>query len=200
MYQLRKVISINRERVRIVTQRVRAFWYRSTGVTMGKRCRIGERTIFHYAHRIKIGDNCTIGDNSTLKCGTFLNERQYQIDIHDRVLLGKSTYIDANNSITIMSDTIIAANCYITDSNHGYQDNTTLIRDQVGTYKPITIKQNVWIGAGCIILPGVTIEEGSVIAANSTVTKDVPSRVVMAGCPAKLIKKIPPHLPQPTTT
>ena len=56
------------------------------------------------------------------------------------------------------------------------------------TTKEITIKKNAWIGAGATILAGVTIGENSIVAANTTVTKDVPDNVIVAGTPAKIIK------------
>jgi acetyltransferase-like isoleucine patch superfamily enzyme len=56
--------------------------------------------------------------------------------------------------------------------------------------KPIVIKRNAWIGAGAIILPGVTVGENSVVAAGATVAKDVPANSVAAGIPAKVIKNI----------
>ena len=56
--------------------------------------------------------------------------------------------------------------------------------------KPIIIKDGVWIAAGAIILPGITIEENSVIAAGAIVTKDVPANTIVAGNPARKIKMI----------
>lgn len=56
--------------------------------------------------------------------------------------------------------------------------------------KKIIIGKNVWIGANCVILPGVTIGDGSIIGAGSIVTKDVPSGVIAAGVPCKVIKSI----------
>ena len=56
--------------------------------------------------------------------------------------------------------------------------------------KAILIKKNAWIGAGAIILHGVTVGENSVVAAGSVVTKDVPDNTVVAGIPAKIIKNI----------
>lgn len=56
--------------------------------------------------------------------------------------------------------------------------------------KPITIKQNAWIGAGATILPGVTIGENAVIAAGAVVSKDVPADTVVGGIPAKVIKNL----------
>ena len=55
--------------------------------------------------------------------------------------------------------------------------------------KPITIKDNVWVATGAIVLPGVTIGEGAVVAAGSVVTKDVEPWTVVGGNPAKFIKK-----------
>ncbi|HAR0596686.1 TPA: sugar O-acetyltransferase, partial [Enterococcus faecium] len=56
--------------------------------------------------------------------------------------------------------------------------------------KPIHIKKNAWIGAGATILPGVTIGENAIVAANATVTKDVPDNTIVAGIPAKIVKPV----------
>ena len=64
---------------------------------------------------------------------------------------------------------------------------------RVKTYQynlPVTIKDGVWIGAGAIILPGVTIGENSVIGAGSVVTKDIPPNVVAVGCPCRVLREI----------
>jgi acetyltransferase-like isoleucine patch superfamily enzyme len=56
--------------------------------------------------------------------------------------------------------------------------------------KRIVLKRNCWIGANAVILPGVTVGVNSVVAAGSVVTKDVPSDTVVAGVPARVIKKV----------
>jgi acetyltransferase-like isoleucine patch superfamily enzyme len=56
--------------------------------------------------------------------------------------------------------------------------------------KGIVLKRNCWIGANSVILPGVTVGENSVVAAGSVVTKDVPADTVVAGVPARVIKKV----------
>jgi acetyltransferase-like isoleucine patch superfamily enzyme len=56
--------------------------------------------------------------------------------------------------------------------------------------KSIHIGKNVWLGAGAIILPGVTVGENSIVAAGAVVTKDVPSNTIVGGVPARVIKKI----------
>ena len=54
---------------------------------------------------------------------------------------------------------------------------------------PVTIKENAWVAVGSIILPGVTVGTGSIVAAGSVVTKDVPDNVMVAGVPAKIIRE-----------
>ena len=56
--------------------------------------------------------------------------------------------------------------------------------------KPVLIDKNAWLGANSTILPGVTVGKNAVIAAGAVVTKDVPANTVVAGVPAKIIKKI----------
>lgn len=56
--------------------------------------------------------------------------------------------------------------------------------------QPIKIRKNAWLGAGVTVLPGVTIGENAVVAANSTVTKDIPADSIVAGTPAKVIRSL----------
>ena len=63
-------------------------------------------------------------------------------------------------------------------------------RNHFGIAKPVTIGNDVWIGANCTILPGVTIGNNVVVAAGAVVTKDVPDNCVVGGVPAKVIKEI----------
>lgn len=81
----------------------------------------------------------------------------------------------------------------ITDNSHGETDYSSLNlppgKRPITSKGPVVIGNNVWIGDKATILPGVTIGDGSVIAANAVVTKDVPAFSVVAGNPAHVIRK-----------
>jgi len=100
------------------------------------------------------------------------------------------TCIHAYKSISIGDNCLIAANCQIMDGNGhdiSFPDVANRIHT-VGDAKEIIIGDNVWIGAGTFVLPGVTIGKGSVISANSVVVKDIPPMVLAGGNPARIIR------------
>lgn len=148
------------------------------------------------------GSHLYIGDGVTLNS----RNKGYHINMHSPVKLfadrpdaqiqiGNNTRIHgvcvhAYESIVIGSNCLIAANCQIFDGN-GHDLSFPNVEDRINTKggsRPIVIKDDVWIGANSIVFPGVTIGRGSVISANSVVTKDIPSMVVAGGNPAIIIK------------
>lgn len=110
-----------------------------------------------------------------------------RITIGDNVELGISTVIYSSESVTIENNVLIAANCYIIDSNHSMAKDK-LIRNQTSCTKgPVLIKEDAWLGAGAKVLSGVTIGKGAVIGAQSLVNKDIPDYAIAVGVPAKVI-------------
>lgn len=112
-----------------------------------------------------------------------------------KIIIGEKTRIHgtcihAYSKIEIGKECLIAGNCQIIDTNrHELSFSNPSLRLNVTTKaKEIYIEDNVWIGANSIILPGVTIGEGAMIAAGSIVTKDVPPYSLVGGNPAKVIK------------
>lgn len=139
---------------------------------------------------IKIGDDFLLSQYSHLKSMTSINGGSSKtIIIGNNVYINEYTIVDANLHVEIGDDTIIGPMVLIIDSNHCYSNINLPIRLQGSEYRPVIIKSGVWVGAHSVILPGVTIGEHSVIAANSTVLHDVPPYTLVAGSPAKVIKK-----------
>ena len=102
------------------------------------------------------------------------------------------TCIHAYKSIEIGKNCLIAANCQIFDGN-GHDLSFENVHNRINTIgesKEIIIEDSVWLGTGVIVLPGVKIGMGSVIAANSVVHKDIPSMVIAGGNPVKEIMQI----------
>ncbi len=91
--------------------------------------------------------------------------------------------------LRVGDDVMMGPDVMIFTSNHETSRIDTPMRLQGSAkIKPVTIGDDVWIGARVIILPGVTIGQGAILAANAVVTKDVPEYAVVGGNPAKLIK------------
>lgn len=110
------------------------------------------------------------------------------------VIIGDHTRIGLHNTVigpvTIGSHVNLAQGVTVTALNHNYDNPEKYIDQQGITTQPIVIGDDVWIGAGAVILPGVSVGSHSVVAAGAVVTKDVPQRCVVAGVPAKIIRTI----------
>lgn len=110
------------------------------------------------------------------------------------VIIGDHTRIGLHNTIIgpveIGSHVNLAQGITVTALNHNFNDTNKRIDEQGVSTNPVTIEDDVWIGANAVILPGVTIGNHSVVAAGAVVTKDVPPHSLVAGVPAKVIKQI----------
>lgn len=126
--------------------------------------------------------------------GKFWIKPPFHCDYGFNITIGKEVFINYNCTlldvcpITIGDRTLIGPNTGIYTATHPVDPNERLKDLEYG--QPITIGKNVWIGGSCVILPGVTIGDNSVIGAGSVVTHDIPSNVVAVGNPCKVIKEI----------
>lgn len=130
---------------------------------------------------IKLGHNVTIYPD-VMFFGDGL------IEIGDNVDIGNGTviYSSQNGGVHIANDTIVAAQCYIIDMDHGTGVNE-LIRNQPNTVSPIYIGEDVWIAAGVKVLKGTTLGNGSIVGAGAVVKGSVNAYEIVAGVPARKI-------------
>jgi virginiamycin A acetyltransferase len=135
--------------------------------------------------RTVIGPNCMIDSFVKIK----------PVGGSGDVVIGSNTYINSGvviysgNGVAIGNDVLIAANCTFAAVNHEYHDRNVLIRDQgfVKSKGGIVVEDDVWIGAGCVVLDGARIARGCVIAAGSVVRGSLEPYSLNAGNPASKI-------------
>ena len=126
-----------------------------------------------------------VGDDFNLN-PPFYTDFGRNIRVGKRVFINFGCTFMDRGGITIGDDTFLAPHVQLITENHGIMPD----RRRFLTSNSIVIGRNVWIGAGAIVLPGVTIGDNSVIGAGSVVTKDVESNTVAAGNPARPIRKL----------
>ncbi len=128
-----------------------------------------------------------IGDGTVIRPSASLANPEH-IFLGENVHINRHAYLWAgeHSQITIGDNFVCGPGIFITSDNHGIKKEK-LIREQEGVEKDVVIGNDVWIGAYGIVLPGVTIGDGAVIAAGSVVTKNVAPYSIVAGVPAKEI-------------
>lgn len=113
------------------------------------------------------------------------------------VHLGNAVYANFNLTLVDDADIFIGDNCMfapnVTIATAGHPIEIELRRKAMQFNIPVKIGSNVWVGAGAVILPGVTIGDNSVIGAGSVVTKDIPPNVVAVGNPCRVLREIGEH-------
>lgn len=108
------------------------------------------------------------------------------ISIGNNCVINSYVHIWGDGGIEIGNNVMIASHVSITSLTHDY--NETDMRNAQIIKKKVIINNDVWIGAGAIILPGITIGRGAVVGAGSVVTKDVPEYAIVVGNPSKILK------------
>ena len=130
----------------------------------------------------------SLGQNSVVESYSCINNAVGDIIIGDHTRIGIHNTIIG--PVTIGSHVNLAQGITVTALNHNFSDTTRRIDEQGISTNPVTIENDVWIGANAVILPGVTIGQHAVVAAGAVVTADVPANTVVGGVPARIIKKI----------
>lgn len=152
------------------------------------RLTIGRGSRIHRCSLVASGRGITLGESVHLYDGCVLNALDGEISIRDRSTFGPHMTIYGLGSVTIGSYVAVASYSTIVASNHNFADRDKPIMLQGSTGQGISIEDDVWIGTHGVILDGVTVGKGSVIAAGSVVTKNVAPYSVVAGVPARLIR------------
>ena len=130
----------------------------------------------------------SLGDYSVIESFACINNAVGDVMIGDHTRIGLHNTIIG--PVEIGSHVNLAQGITVTALNHNFDDTQKRIDEQGVSTNPVTIEDDVWVGANAVILPGVTIGNHCVVAAGAVVTKDVPPHSLVAGVPAKVIKNI----------
>jgi acetyltransferase-like isoleucine patch superfamily enzyme len=176
---------------------------------VGKNVVFGCNTVLRHPHKIKIGNNVVIDDNVlldakgeknkgiTLKDGVFVGRNSIlsckdgDIELDENANIGFNCEILSTNTVKVGKNSLVAAYSYIIGGgNYGLGVHAPI--NQQYDYQGkggVELEEDVWVGAHCVILDGVTVGQGSVLAAGAVVTKTIEPMSVTAGIPATIIKK-----------
>lgn len=164
--------------------RVRTLWFRLLGME------IGPETILPcihclWPHQVRLGARCR------LEHGVYFHfdgpySRGPSILVGNRTFLGTGCEFNVQHRVSLGENCLIAAGVRFVDHDH-LLEGTGPLRHGQGRYGAIEIADNVWIGANAVILRGVEIGQGAVVAAGAVVTKTIPPNEIWGGVPAKKI-------------
>ncbi len=145
-----------------------------------------------YGPNIHVGSNVVFvaADGAKSRLTTIkLGRHEGHIEIGNNVLVMNGVRISSASRIIIEDDCMLANYCYLTDADWHDLHNRT---DPVGKSAPIVLKKGAWIGDSAIVCKGVTVGENSIVGAGSVVRRNVPPNVVVAGNPARVVRKLDP--------
>jgi len=145
----------------------------------------GWKYFFASLNIIRLGKGrLSLSPGSWFENGVLLHCIDGHLSIGEKTFVNKGSVIACMDSITIGNDVLIADHVSIYDHDHG------LVNRSEYTTKPVVIADKVWLGSHSVVLKGVCIGKGSIVAAGSVVTKNIPSYEIWGGIPAKFIRKI----------
>ncbi len=183
----------------------RIFFKKSSGLLfVGKRCKI------KHCHKIKAGKTITIGDNveinalckegiqmgnnvsilrnTIIECTGVIRNLGEGLVIGNNVGIAQNCFIQVRGKVILGNDIMFGPGVSIFSEDHRFTDVSKPMIEQPEIRKGVIIEDDVWVGTRAVILGGVTIGRGSIIAAGSIVKSSVPPYSIVAGVPGKIIK------------
>jgi acetyltransferase-like isoleucine patch superfamily enzyme len=144
---------------------------------------------------ISIGDGTLVGPYVSISAGMVPGQQMVTdpvVSIGSRCMIGRGSHIVGHLRVEIGDDVHTGPYVYITDQNHGYQDPHEVVHSQWPSDVPVRIGAGSWLGAGVIILPGTALGRNVVVGAGAVVRGTFPDHSVIAGVPARVIRRYVP--------
>lgn len=146
---------------------------------------------------IHLGREVLVGRHATLAAGYGVGDPNLlarALVVGDGCVIGARTTILAHTYVELGDSVFTGQAVFVTDASHGYQDPDQPIGKQFGAHQPVTIGSGSWIGHGAVILPGARIGRNVVVAAGAVVRGEVEDHSVVAGSPARVVRRLEPGL------
>jgi acetyltransferase-like isoleucine patch superfamily enzyme len=157
-------------------------------LVIGANCTVGEYVILDAKSESEVG--ISIGEYVQIKPKAYISTNGGQIFLEDYVGIGHGAWLGGRSTIRIGRNSLVAMNTVIICSNHRHDQVAVPYYDGEETLGPITIGENVWIGASCVVLPGASIGDNCVVGAGSVVKDAIPAGCVAFGVPAKIQSRL----------
>jgi serine acetyltransferase len=144
---------------------------------------------------VTIGRDTLVGPYVSISAGMVPDQHMVSypvVRIGDRCMIGRGSHIVGHFNVEIGDDVHTGPYVYITDQNHGYEDPHQVVHRQWPSDVPVRIGDGSWLGTGVVILPGTELGKNVVVAAGAVVRGTFPDHCVVAGVPARIIRRYLP--------
>ncbi|MGI5261791.1 acyltransferase [Streptomyces angustmyceticus] len=165
--------------------------YRFRRIGAGTRLAYPQGTVFGDPW-IELGEHCIIAQDVTLTAGMMPDldlGPDPILTLGNGVVLGRGSHVIADVRLTIGDDCFFGPGVYVTTTNHSYDDPEVPVGKQWPRSAPVAIGPGGWIGTGAVILPGARLGRNVVVAAGAVVRGEVPDHAVVAGAPARIVRR-----------
>ena len=170
--------------------RPRTLAWRAAGLRAGAGTLL-PRIHVTWPHQVAFGARCVLEPGSTFKFDGIWR-RGPAMRFGDDVFIGRDCEFNVRRRFEIGANGLIASGCRFVDHDHGFADRSRPMNQQAdGAEVPIVIADDVWIGANVVVLKGVTIGRGAIIAAGSVLTRSVGEYEIWGGLPARKLRDRP---------
>lgn len=169
----------------------RSVFWRCLGLKLGVRTQLPKIHVT-WPHQVSLGNDCTLEHGCYFKFDGVYRPGPLLV-FGDNVFIGVGCEFNIRARLEVGANCLIASRCYFVDHDHGFSTRTIPMGEQTdGIEAPIVLEQDVWLGANVVVLKGVRIGQGAIIAAGSVVNKSVGAFEIWAGVPARKLRDRPP--------